>query len=114
MIDILTVSPLNTDGLSDKDHYQSLFDRLGVSYCFADESDPNLAEKIRRGKTDIDTVIPRLSVDSTTDRVTRLFGEESEQHISVYPRMRAEAVDFLLILPLSMSISGGLADLVER
>lgn len=72
----LTVLPLNTSGISDSEHYNDLFKMSGVMYFFAHEKDPNLSEKLLRGKQDLPKevrTIPDLPTVRTTDRVKRLI-----------------------------------------
>jgi len=90
-IDVVTVAPLRNPQVSEKDHYQALFNQTGAHYCFATEDDPNLQEKISRGKPNpiqimrrqIEPVpiIPKLNVFSTSDRVSRLFDNNRPGYI---------------------------------
>lgn len=72
-IDIVTVSPEKDVNIPVNDHYKSLFDNLGAKYCFATEDDPNLDLKIQRGELALFLVIPKVRVETTTDRVQKLF-----------------------------------------
>lgn len=81
--EIITVSPEKRTDVSDKDHYDKLFKLLGVKYCFADEKDPYRDQKIQRGRTDINVIIPHIDIEGTTERVEKLmpdteFWEEEE------------------------------------
>lgn len=65
------MSPIRPAGLLEKEHYQGLFDKLGVDYCFADKDDPLCEQKIIRGKYAWFLRIPHLRIASTTSRVER-------------------------------------------
>ena len=69
---IISVLPPKSSDISDKDHYQRLFNLTGADYCFADESDPNRDEKRARGKPASFTLIPHYPTLRTTFRVQKL------------------------------------------
>lgn len=72
-IDYLTVSPERDSDVDLNTHYARLFQKLGVTYCFATEGDPDLVEKIDRGAISPFRIIPRVSVPSTTVQVEHLL-----------------------------------------
>lgn len=70
---VISVIPKKEQGMSDKEHYQEVFNKTGAEYCFATEGDPNQGEKRRRGKQAYFTLVPYLDVPSTSLRVKRLL-----------------------------------------
>lgn len=72
---VLTVSPERVDAVRESIHYKYLFDRLGVTRCFADEIDPYVEEKTHRGEFRQSNVIPHKFTPSTHDRVERILAD---------------------------------------
>lgn len=70
---VISVTPEKAVGVSEKEHYQAVFDATGADYCFVTEGDPNQEEKRARGKQSPITLIPRVDTPSTTLRVQKLF-----------------------------------------
>jgi hypothetical protein len=69
----MSVLPLKEEGVSDREHYQNLFDRVYADFCFATSGDPHEEEKRGRGKEAYFTLIPYRNVPRTTLRVQKLF-----------------------------------------
>jgi len=70
---IVSVLPEMPGGVNPNVHYKNLFDRTGADYCFASESDPYCWEKVARGKPALFTVIPSVSIQSTTNKAEGLL-----------------------------------------
>lgn len=70
---IVSVGPVKESDISEKDHYQTLFNLTKADYCFATEGDPNLKQKIARGKKADFLVIPFINTPPTSNAVKRLF-----------------------------------------
>lgn len=73
---IISVLSKRDPGVSEKDHYQAIFDLTGADYCFATEGDPNQEEKRTRGKPARFTLIPFTPTVPTTFRVQKLDSEQ--------------------------------------
>jgi len=69
----MSVLPLKEEGVSERRHYQNLFDRIDADFCFATSGDPHEEEKRGRGKEAYFTLIPYRNVPRTTLRVQKLF-----------------------------------------
>ncbi len=81
---IISVLPKRNPEVSEKDHYQTIFDATGAEYCFATEGDPNQEEKRVRGKPATFTLIPYAPAAPTTFRVQRLDSEVD----SIFPVLK--------------------------
>lgn len=71
----ISVLPKRNPEVSERDHYQAIFDKTGADYCFATEGDPYQEEKRARGLPAGFTLIPYTPTAPTTDRVQRLDSE---------------------------------------
>ena len=69
----LTVLPEIQPGVSEKDHYNSLFVQSGANYFFVHEEDPNLEQKLQRGEQDLDRTIRHPFADQTTTSMVERF-----------------------------------------
>ena len=75
---IISALPKRNPEVSEKDHYQAIFNATQAEYCFAAEGDPNREEKRARGKAAGFTLIPYTPTAPTTFRVQKLDSEPSE------------------------------------
>ena len=82
---LFTVSPAHTGRNTDEGHYQYLFNQTRAQYSFSDEQDPNVKEKINRGRPASFTTIPHVDVASTSEMVLRLRDDdEADLPLTLY------------------------------
>jgi hypothetical protein len=92
-VNIVTVLPQKECGVGTSDHYDEQFRLLGVNYFFVTEDDPYLEEKKKRGQQgEIDNVIPKLAVASTTQRVERFVPYNEAEEVTGETIMRPQIV----------------------
>ena len=69
----LTVLPEILPGVTENDHYNSLFVQSGANYFFVHEEDPNIEQKLQRGEQDLDRTIRHPFADQTTTSMVERF-----------------------------------------